>query len=188
VRTHPVRVVIPLAVATLLLLLAFFLLVPFFSFGGVGAALFLLLLAFAVSIGVRSWVLWRGTFLMVTNQRVIDVDRTGLFRWVISDVTYQNIADIAFVVKGPLQALCRAGNVLVSTISGSHSIEAHFVPNPGAVREAIVGQVLLHRKGEPQPAGPSSGGGLGSEDARAVEKYAEHLKKRRAMRSFLDDR
>ncbi len=190
VRKHPLAVALPLAVAAFLLGIAFFLLVPLFAYGGSGVVAFVALATFALAIALRSWILWRSTVFLVTDQRVVDVDRTGVFRWVVTDVSYPNIADISYRIQGPLQAMLKAGNVLVTTVSGSNSIEASFVRDPGSVREAIV----LHareadgddREDADKADDGDGGDALDDEDRRAVTRYADSLKKRKALRNFFD--
>lgn len=187
VRKHALSVVAPLLLSFLLLIASFFFLFPLFALGAIGVALFCVLVFFSFAIGVRRWVLWRSTQLLVTTQRVVDVDRQGIFRWVISDVAYDTIADISYEVTGPLQVVCRAGNVLVTGLGNAHAIVAHFVPHPADVREAIMEQYAAARRGGNAQTAPSvTPATLDPEDARAVERYATNLQKRRAMRTYFD--
>lgn len=190
VRKHAICIVVPLLFSFLLLTGTFFLLFPLFALGAVGVVLFCGLLFFSCAIAIRSWILWRSTQLLVTTQRVVDVDRQGMFRWVISDAAFDTIADISYEIAGPLQVLCRAGNVLVTGIGNGHAIVARFVPHPADVREMIMehyaaarqvsdGSSAALKKGETDKMDP--------EDARAVERYTQALQKRRAMRSYFEE-
>lgn len=202
VRSHPVRIVVPFVFSFLLLALDFFLLSPLVSLGAAGLAIFLAMAAFAAAVALWSWTRWRSTVFLITNQRVVDIDRVGIFRWAITDVNYANISDISFEISGLLETLLRAGDVLVSTQSGAHSIKAVFVSDPGALREAIMEQIVAakiwsvpgHGGGGRAPAaGKDADGpegqedGLDPEDERAVARYADWRKKRRAMRAFFGD-
>ena len=195
VRKHPVMIAVPIAVAVVLLALALFLSRPLFSFGAVGVILFLLLCLGATALAVRSLVLWSSTVFLLTDQRVIDVDRTGLFRWAVSDANFNNLEDVSYETAGPLQALCRSGNLTVTTVSGATTLRVHFVPDPGTVREAVIAargrarreERAMSDEGQRSPASSAPDGGLDPEDDRAVRRYAEHLSSRRAMKSFLKD-
>lgn len=189
VRKHAICITIPLLFSFLLLTGSFFLLFPLFSLGTIGVVLFCALLFFSCAIGIRSWILWRSTQLLVTTQRVVDVDRQGMFRWVISDVAFDTIADISYEIAGPLQVLCRAGNVLVTGIGNGHAIVAHFVPRPAEVREMIMEQYGAARQGEGQnkSAKKQTTEVLDPEDERAVQRYANSLQKRRAMKTYFDE-
>jgi hypothetical protein len=186
VRKHPICVTVPLLFSFLLLVGAFFLLFPLFSLGTIGVVLFSALLVFSLVVGIRSWILWRSTQLLVTTQRVVDVDRRGMFRWVISDVTFDTIADISYEIAGPLQVLCRAGNVFVTGIGNGHAIVAHFLPRPAEVRETIMEQysAAYQRAGQNTVGKKQMGEALDPEDERAVQRYAHSLQKRRAMQSY----
>jgi hypothetical protein len=142
VRAHPIRIVVPLAFATLLVFLDFFLMFPLFGIGLFGLAIFVAIFLFAGAIALWSWLRWRSTLFLVTNQRVIDIDRVGLFRWAVTDVNYANISDISYEISGVLETVLNAGDVLVATQSGSHAIQATFVPDPGTVRETIMEQIV----------------------------------------------
>jgi hypothetical protein len=188
VRKHPVLVAVPLAVSGLLVVLDFFLMFPLFALGAGGVAGFLILILFALAAGARSFLLWHGTVFLITNQRVVDIDRQGMFRWVVSDVTYDNMADISYETAGPLQALFRAGNVQVMTVSGSQTIEAHFVPRPGQVRELIVVETGrgASKEGSADGEDGAAEATLAPEDRRAVRRYADHLQKRRGLKEYFE--
>lgn len=188
VRSHPISIAVPFAFAFLLLALDFFLMSPLFSLGLFGLAFFLAAMAFAGAIALWSWLRWRSTLFLVTNQRVIDIDRVGLFRWAVTDVNYANISDISYEISGVLETVLKAGNVLVSTQSGSHAIKAVFVPDPCSVREAIMEQIMAGKiwsvPGHPGDAPKPKEEGMEPEDERAVSRYADYRKKRRAMLSY----
>ncbi len=189
VRKHAICIIVPLLFSFLLLVGSFFLLFPLFLLGTIGVVLFCTLLVFSFTIGIRSWILWRSTQLLVTTQRVVDVDRRGMFRWVISDVAFDTIADISYEIAGPLQVLCRAGNVLVTGIGNGHAVVAHFVPHPAEVRETIMEQYGAARQGDGQnkAAKKQTTEVLDPEDERSVQRYANSLQKRRAMKSYFDE-
>lgn len=191
VRSHPVKLAAPLAACAVLLIVPLFFMAPLFSLGRSGLAAFFLLLALALFLAVRKYTLWRGTALVVTSERVIDLDRRGFFRRIVSEVTFENVADISFEIAGFWQTVFHAGNVLVATRSGSHSLEASFVPEPQSVREAIAeamaGRSIKGGSVSPKTSsGNAAGGELAPEDQRAVSRYADHLKQRRATKEFFD--
>lgn len=188
VRSHPVRIAVPLTFSFLLLAIDFFLMSPLFSLGRFGLAVFLVIMVFSATVALWSWVRWRSTVFLITNQRVIDVDRVGFFRWAVTDVNYANISDISYEISGVLETVLKAGDVLVSTQSGSHAIKAVFVPDPCSVREAIMEQIMAGKiwsvPGHPGDAPKPGAEILEPEDERAVSRYADYRKKRRAMLSF----
>lgn len=137
VRRHPFAVAIPLAVGIIIFLVPFFLMVPLFRLKAVGLIIGAVFLLFGAFVALRSWLLWRSNVFLVTNRRIIDVERKGFFDWVVSEASYHNIEDISYRTTGMLQNLLGVGDVVVQTASGFVNLVLQFVKNPGGVRDAI---------------------------------------------------
>ncbi len=187
VRAHPIKLATSLFLCAVLLIAPFFFMAPLFALGRPGLAAFFVLIALGLFLAGRKYALWRGTVFVVTNQRVIDLDRRGFFRRIVSEVNFDNITDISFEIAGLWQTVFHAGDVLISTRSGSHSIEAQFISEPHVVREAIAEAMAGRRATAVAPkGGATKAGGLEPEDERAVLRYTDHLKQRRATKEFFD--
>ena len=53
------------------------------------SAIFLTLIAIGVLAGVRQWILWNLNAFLITNQRIIDFDQSGLFHRRVSEASYE---------------------------------------------------------------------------------------------------
>lgn len=137
VRRHPFVVGIPLAIGIIIFLVPFFLMVPLFRLKTFGLAIGAAFILFGTFVTLRSWLLWRSNVFLVTNRRIIDVERKGFFDWVVSEASYHNIEDISYRTTGMLQNLLGVGDVVVQTASGFVNLVLQFVKNPGGVRDAI---------------------------------------------------
>lgn len=84
---------------------AFFLLWPLLNLGQWGLLGFVALLSCGLIILVRTIRLWRGNVLLLTTERVLDINRTGFFSQTVSQTTFSDIQDISWSRKG-LGATC----------------------------------------------------------------------------------
>lgn len=137
VRRHPVTIAVVLILEFSLLIFAFFFMAPLVTAGRFGVGIFMTLVGLALFFMFRSWLLWRSNTFIITDRRLIDVDRRGFFEWVVSETAFPNIQDISVTTRGLVQTVLGAGNVVVQTASGFVNLELHFVARPGAVKEAI---------------------------------------------------
>lgn len=137
VRKHPAAVGFTMFWEFLLLFMAFFFMSPLLSFGRVGAVIFVALVFIALFLLFRTWLLWHSNQFMVTDRRVVDIDRRGFFVWVVSEAAFANIQDISFRTSGLVQTLLGAGDVVLQTASGFVNLELKFVHDPAGVRDAI---------------------------------------------------
>lgn len=120
------------------LLAAFFFVYPLFSLGILGIGIFVFLLMVAKYFALRVAIGRYGNMYVITNERLIDVERRGIFDRIVSEVPLSNIHDVSFRMKGPLGMLLRIGNITVRTIGGATNFEWSWVRNPEEVREKLI--------------------------------------------------
>jgi hypothetical protein len=120
-----------------LLLLPFFLMFPLFALGWFGALLFLVLIAVAVAIGVRTYVSWDHTVLIVTDRRLIDIDRRGLFDRVVTQAPFSQIDEVSYRVHGLAPTLFKYGSVRVQLSGSAADIEFKRAPSPSRLHDLI---------------------------------------------------
>ncbi len=114
------------------LLLPFFLAWPLFRYGPVGVAVFGALLASGLLYAWLRWRHWRGTMLVVTNRRVIDVETSGLFGRRVTSVPFRRVDEVVVERRGAGAFFLRYATVRVVTAGSAADIE--FVRAPGAER------------------------------------------------------
>lgn len=106
-----------------------------FAFAG---AWWLLIVWMALSIVCTDYFL---DMWVVTNRRVISVEQIGLFDRNISTWGIERIEEVVVRVDGFLATMLGYGSLEIKTAgnTGQHA-KAHFVPNPGQIREVIMSQ------------------------------------------------
>lgn len=80
--------------------------------------------------------IWKRNVLIVTNQRVIRHDQHGLFNTTVTELLYQDIADISFRKKGMSAMVGGYGTIVIRTL-GDRKLVFDRVPNPERIVERI---------------------------------------------------
>jgi len=115
----------------------FFFLFPLFHDGWVGILIFLALVISAAFVGLRSYVVWSNTVLILTDRRAIDVERRGFFDRIVSETSYTDIDDVTYHVKGIGPTLFRYGDLRVCVAGSAADIEFRRVPRPSRIHNLI---------------------------------------------------
>lgn len=188
-RRHAVMVVVPLGFLFGLLLLDAFFMAQLFQFGVFGVIVFVLVGAFAFVAALRAWLLWSSNVFLVTSHRVIDVDRHGFFEWTVSEADLDRIQDVSVHKHGLLDYLFRTGALEIQTAGSSAVLEIEHVPHPFVLRACITeAQDAVRRQmdavSESLPDLERRLKELAPEDRRAVAKYVDHLRSRKAFADF----
>ena len=84
---------------------------------------------------------WTNDYLVVTNQRVVHVERYGLWREVRNEVPIDAVQNVVLSHKGVLAALLKLSDIIVETIGG-RLIFTH-IPNGQFMQERILDQRTL---------------------------------------------
>lgn len=147
VRSHPMTLFPAVGSGTLLVLIDFFLLAWWFRHHGWGVIGFALVVVFGVVIIVRGIYVWRNNVLVVTNQRVIDIDQHGFFERNVAEAGYEKIQDVRYTIRGLWPTLFRFGTIVVQTAGETTNIELQAVQHPVDVQRLITD---LQRQSRPQ--------------------------------------
>jgi hypothetical protein len=113
IHHHPVTYLKQIAITIILILLAFFLMFYLVSLGPLGVSFFAAFLLTGIFYGAREFFIWYSNVLMITNQRLIDIDQAGFFSKTVSEVPYDKILDICYSVKGVAQTIFRLGTIKI---------------------------------------------------------------------------
>lgn len=76
--------------------------------------------------------------LIVTNQRVIDVEQLGLFARDVTSAPLQNIEDVKVEIVGILPSLLDFGNLHIQTAAAMREIVIYGIHHPNKVRDAVI--------------------------------------------------
>ncbi len=145
VRRHGATLAPQLFLAAFLMVAPFFLLFPLARWGAIGIGLFVLLLACGLFVALRAFLLWDADVLVVTSERVIDVDQRGLWNRIVCETPLVFIQEVNCEQKGFADAVCRMGTVRIrSGSSATTEMLASCVRKPERLRQLI--QDLRSRK------------------------------------------
>ncbi|MFA6099468.1 MAG: PH domain-containing protein [Patescibacteria group bacterium] len=137
VRRHAVTLVGKLLLAMVLIVVPFFLLFPLFNLGIFGVIVFAIVILVGVVLAARTLFVWDNDVLIITNQRIVDVDQRGLFSRHVSEASLNMIQDVSWKKQGFWHTLFRMGDVKVQTAGATSTIQGENLPRPEKVHELI---------------------------------------------------
>lgn len=133
-RKHPVVMRKGLVMASVAILLGTLpsLIKPELSyfFGGLAVGFVLAFLIF-----FPSWIAWYFSIFIVTNQRLIQITRKGLFQKTVVDMNLNQIQSMNYQIKGLQETLLKFGTIMIQTYMGDLVI--HEVHHPEMVQKTI---------------------------------------------------
>lgn len=141
------------AFAFVLVAAPFFFMLPLFSAGKIGFAIFVISVLAGCLYGLRLAYLWFWNAFLVTNQRVVDVDQRGFFSRTVSEATYDKIQDVSFAVHGIWGTLLGFGKVDLQTAGQSANLELPNVENPKDTHHLITEAMSAARGTAAKPNG-----------------------------------
>ena len=140
-----------IALYVLWFLLPFFFLFPLFRLGFLGVLLFLILIIPAGVFLYRAYLTWSDTMLIITDRRVVDVERSGLFNTEVCEASHADIDEATFRIKGFLPTLFKYGDVELKVSGAAADIEFRCVKHPAKVHDLIADLRRAVREPESDP-------------------------------------
>lgn len=137
VRRYPLSDTPSILLAIVFILLPFFFLFLLFRQGPWGVLVFFIFFMVGVGFSGRKAILWWLDAFLITNHRIIDFDRKGLFDQTVSETTYEKIQDVSFRKKGILATIFRYGTVVIQTAGTNNELEIKNVLYPEKIQELI---------------------------------------------------
>ncbi|MFH1253554.1 MAG: PH domain-containing protein [Candidatus Uhrbacteria bacterium] len=108
----------------------FFFLFPLWQQGWVGIIIFAGLVLSGLLVASQSYFSWQRTSLVITDQRIIDIDQHGFFNRSVTEIEHQDIEEVAFKIKGFWSTVFRFGTVLVRTAGERADVAIRRVHQP----------------------------------------------------------
>jgi hypothetical protein len=136
IRRHPVTLLGGLGLAFLGIVLPFFFLFPLFSWGVAGISLFGVLIIAGILTAMRTILLWDSDVLVVTTERLVDVDQKGIFSRFVKEAPLSAIQDVAWHRKGIVDTVFHVGTLDV-TVTGSANMMISRVAHPERIHELV---------------------------------------------------
>ena len=80
--------------------------------------------------------IWKRNLLVLTNQRIVEVQQHGFFSSNVMELLYRDVLEISYVVKGMRAVIYGFGHIKMRTASNNEVIIQN-VPNPDKIVEII---------------------------------------------------
>ncbi len=138
VRKYPFVFLGQILFSSFFIIAPFFFLFPLLRWGGWGALIFFIGLLIGIVVAVRVFVEYSFNVFLITDTRIIDIDRKGFFDRTVSETTYDKIQDVSFRSHGVMQTILHYGSVIIQTAGQQANIELHGVKNPELVQQTII--------------------------------------------------
>ena len=152
IRRHKSTLIAPIAITSVLIIIPFFFMFYLLSRGPIGTSVFLVLIIFALLYSARVFVTWFFNVFIITNQRIIDIDRTGFFTKTVSEARFDTIADISYSTKGVGQTVFRTGTIQLKTKGESLTLVIGHIADPARVHQLLLD--LVKESGDTPPSSP----------------------------------
>jgi hypothetical protein len=161
VRRHPIGLVIPLGLGTVLIgvtlgvLLNYDIFAQNFAFSGIaaeasGVAVPLLAFCLLVALGMFiSWYVYVSNKFFLTNESVIQEIQHSLFSRLEQTVSLSNIEDASYTQVGILQQLLNYGDIRLSTEGDETTYRFSYVANPKEHVRVLNDAVEAFKNGRP---------------------------------------
>ena len=131
--------------AGLWIFLPFFFFFPLLALGWFGLLSAGLLFLSGCYYAVKRHTIWKSTMLLITSQRVIDIDQLGFKRRHIAQLSYDEIDSVHVQTVGVVGRLFSMGRVQVQTTAAhAFDLEIMGVHRPEDVRQLILDVQYLH--------------------------------------------
>lgn len=95
--------------------------------------------------------------LIITNDRLLDVDQHGLFARTVSEMNLAQVQDITTEVKGFFPTFFNYGHLIIQNAGAITKFHLQNVRSPNRLRELILQLVEADRKREAQEYGAAAG-------------------------------
>ena len=135
-RQHPFVLLRPFLIAAVILLLPLLV----YAFSALNSAVGIIILAciaLAAAKGYLAWFSWNNSILLVTNERVVQLEQKGVMNREFSESSLQAIQQVSHEVKGLLCTLFGYGTVTVYTGNSLAPFAIKNIPDPYDIQQEI---------------------------------------------------
>jgi hypothetical protein len=94
-----------------------------------------------ITLFYRSWLDHYLDMWVVTSERIVDIEQTGLFSRNIASQKLYRIQDVSADVKGIIPTFLHYGNVMIQTAGTKSNFEFKQIPNPYDVTKKLMNLV-----------------------------------------------
>lgn len=83
------------------------------------------------------WFLWRHDEYMLTNKRIIDINRNNIFNKEVIEFTLDKVQNVYYQQHGPIPMLVNFGEVMIETAGEYRNVKIELAPNPALIQKKI---------------------------------------------------
>lgn len=137
VRQHPVSHAFRFILFIFWILIPFILLYPLLQIPLFGVLAFLLFVGSAALYGFFAFRKWEHTAIILTTERIVDVDQRGWIERVVTEIPLSRVVEATYRTGGWFSAILRTGVMLIRTSQRFPDIEFYFTPHPARLARRI---------------------------------------------------
>ncbi len=154
IRTHPIFFMFKLISITVLTLVALITVAIVAKILGqlnvvspqIYSASFILVILIALNLSLLELIKWFYNLFLITSERLLDIDLTGIVNMSWSSTHLTNIEDVEARPTGVLHVLLNLGNIYVQTAAAQAKIEINNVKYPTKVQDILLDLVTLKKR------------------------------------------
>ncbi len=131
-----------LLVCFLILIFDFFLMFYLFSLGLLGMIVFFTTMVIITFYVGRLLFLWNHNFVVITNQRIIDYERSGFFQKLTTEIGYNKIKSVSIGINRLSQKIFRFGDLNLGIVNQPMDFTLYNLKNPTEILSLINTQLV----------------------------------------------
>lgn len=129
--------ILPLVIGVVLVVLPFFFIFPFLTFGLVGLIPPLLVFVCGAYLLTRTALKWRGTVCVLTDRRIIYLKRLGLLETKVDAANLRQINDVAYKFEDLIGRMLKIGSVRVVFLGVLPTMRFERIKDPERLHDLI---------------------------------------------------
>lgn len=137
IREYSIAYVWQMLIVGLLYFGWLFLLYPLLRSGAIGTIVFVAGLLCITGWTVRAFVVWYLDVVIVTDERLIDIDQSGLFRKSVRTIAWATIRDVQYQQSGVWSTLWNYATI-TAVLHNGELIELYHVAQPKQLTEQLL--------------------------------------------------
>ncbi|EKD56954.1 MAG: hypothetical protein ACD_58C00038G0006 [uncultured bacterium] len=97
----------------------------------------LLTLAIIAGLTIYYRYLWKHDVYVLTDQRIIDINRTNIFQKDVTEFSLDKIQNVTYNQHGPIPMMVNFGEVIIETAGEFKNVKIELAPNPSAIQQKV---------------------------------------------------
>lgn len=103
-----------------------------------GKLFYAITMALGLYLIIEGIILKKKNYLVVTNERIIDIQKESIFTETQSTISFLDLGDVVVERKGLMAAILNYGAVTIHPKDGKFKLEVHRIPKPSMVQNFLL--------------------------------------------------